>query len=99
MSSVYVINKGVNKPIVFRGLKAQYIWWLGIGLAVLVLVFTILYIIGIPVVFCLIVVFGSGGYLFWWVYKMSRTYGEHGLMKKNAERYIPRALIIKRTFL
>ncbi len=25
MSSVYQINKGINKPVEFRGLKAQYI--------------------------------------------------------------------------
>ena len=28
-NSVYVINKGINAPITFKGLKAQYIWWLG----------------------------------------------------------------------
>jgi len=99
MSSVYQVNKGVNKPIVFRGLKGDYIWWLGIGLAILLLSFAIMYIIGIPVVACLLIVFGSGGWLFWWVYKMSKVYGEYGLMKKNAERYIPRAIIIKRTLL
>ena len=30
-NSVYKVNKGINKPIEFRGLKAQYIWWLGGG--------------------------------------------------------------------
>jgi len=28
MSSVYKINKGINKPIEFKGLKAQYIAYL-----------------------------------------------------------------------
>ena len=31
-NSVYKINKGINKPIEFKGLKAQYIWYLGGGL-------------------------------------------------------------------
>ena len=99
MSSVYVINKGVNRPIVFRGLKGSYIWWLGIGLAVLMLGFTFLYIIGIPMIVCVILVFMSGGILFRWVYHSNRMYGEHGLMKKIAARSIPQAIKINRTLL
>ena len=32
MATVYYINKGINKPIVFKGLKAQYIGYLAVGL-------------------------------------------------------------------
>lgn len=92
MSSVYPINKGINRPIVFRGLKAQYIWWLGIGLAVLLLLFTLLYIAGASVILCLIVVFGLGGCLFRWVCHFSNRYGEHGLMKKIAAKSVPRVI-------
>nr|WP_262712406.1 DUF4133 domain-containing protein [Arachidicoccus ginsenosidivorans] len=35
----YEINKGVNRAIEFRGLKAQYIYYLAVGLAVLLLLF------------------------------------------------------------
>ena len=90
MSSVYQINKGVNRPVVFKGLKAQYIWWLGIGLTALLLLFSILYIAGVAVVFCLLVVFGLGAVLFRVVYQFSRDYGEHGLMKKMAAGSIPK---------
>ncbi|HMT97439.1 MAG TPA: DUF4133 domain-containing protein, partial [Ferruginibacter sp.] len=31
-NSVYQINKGINRSIEFKGLKAQYIWYLGGGL-------------------------------------------------------------------
>lgn len=99
MSSVYVINKGVNRPIVFRGLKGSYIWWLGIGLAVLMLVFTFLYIIGISMIVCVVLVFVSGGILFRWVYHSSKKYGQHGLMKKIAARSIPKAIKINRSLL
>ena len=34
-SPVYPINKGINRPLEFKGLKAQYIWYLGAGLLVL----------------------------------------------------------------
>ena len=46
-NSVYKINKGINKPVEFRGLKAQYIWYLGGGLVILLILFAILYVIGI----------------------------------------------------
>jgi hypothetical protein len=88
-TSVYKINKGINKPIEFKGLKAQYIWYLGAGLVILLILFAILYIIGINTFLCvgLIVVLGTG--LFIQVYKISNKYGEHGMMKKVARRGIP----------
>lgn len=88
-TSIYKINKGINKPIEFKGLKAQYIWYLGGGLVILLILFAILYITGIHTFLCvgLIVVLGTG--LFIQVYKISNKYGEHGMMKKVARRGIP----------
>jgi len=88
-NSVYKVNKGINKPIEFRGLKAQYIWWLGGGLVILLILFAILYIIGINPFFCvgLIVVLGTG--LFIQVNRLSNKYGEHGMMKKIASQSVP----------
>lgn len=96
MSSVYQINKGVNRSVVFKGLKAQYIWWLGIAVVVLLLLFVMMYIIGVPVPMCLLVFFGSGGWWCRWLYRMNRMHGEHGLQKKIAARSIPIAIKIKR---
>lgn len=88
-TSVYQINKGVNKPVVFKGLKAQYIWYLGGGLIVLLIAFAILYICGINTFVCLGLILVLGGVLISYVYKLSHKYGEHGLMKKLARRSIP----------
>ena len=90
--SVYQINKGINKPIEFKGLKAQYIWWLGGGLVILLILFAILYIIGINPFFCvgLIAVTGTG--LFIQVNKLSNKYGEHGMMKKIAKGSVPKTV-------
>jgi hypothetical protein len=41
-TSVYQINKGINKPIEFKGLKAQYIWYLCGGLVALLILFAIM---------------------------------------------------------
>lgn len=88
-NSVYQINKGINKPIEFKGLKAQYIWYLGGGLVCLLILFAVIYIAGVNVYLCLAIIITLGSALFMYVYKLSRTYGEHGLMKKIAKKGIP----------
>jgi len=96
--SVYSINKGVGKQIVFRGLKGQYIWWLGIGIAGLLVLFAMLYIMGVPLVVCiaLVAVLGSG--LFYQVYKLNKRYGEHGWMKEMARRSVPKWICCDQLF-
>lgn len=89
MASVYNINKGINKPIEFKGLKAQYIAYLAIGLIGLLILFAVLYIIGVNMFICLALVVVLGAALFMTVYRMSDTYGQYGLLKKMASRSIP----------
>ena len=91
-NSVYKINKGINKPIEFKGLKAQYIWYLGGGLVILLILFAVLYIIGANPFFCVIVIAVLGTILFSWVYRISNRYGAYGMMKKVARKAIPRTL-------
>jgi hypothetical protein len=88
----YDINKGVNRPVEFRGLRAQYIYYLAIGLALLLIGFSVMYIAGVPVYLCVPVVFLVGSGLFWGVYRLSHRYGEHGLMKAIAFRQVPPAI-------
>ena len=92
MNSVYKINKGINKPVEFKGLKAQYIWYLGGGLLVLLILFAILYIAGVNTFFCLAIVIIGGTILFMYVYRLSNKYGEYGMMKKAARRNIPKVV-------
>lgn len=94
-NSIYKINKGINRPIEFKGLKAQYIWYLGGGLVILLIVFAILYVIGVNTFFCLGFILVSGTVLFMKVYKLSNTYGEHGMLKKIAKRGIPSKVVMK----
>ena len=89
MSSVYYINKGVSKPIVFKGLKAQYIAYLAVGLVLLLIVFAVLYICGVSLWLILPLVFGSGGLLVFSVFRLSHRFGEYGLMKFFARRGLP----------
>lgn len=91
-NSVYKINKGINKPIEFKGLKAQYIWYLGGGLVTLLILFAVLYIMGVNPFICVGLIVILGGILFTWVYRISNKYGEYGMMKKVAKRGIPSVL-------
>jgi len=88
-NSVYQINKGINKPIEFKGLKAQYIAYLGVGLVALLILFAIIYIAGVHVFICLGIILSLGAALFMYVYKLSRKYGQYGLMKKVARKGVP----------
>jgi hypothetical protein len=91
-NTVYKINKGINKPIEFKGLKAQYIWILGAGLVLLLLLFAFLYIVGVNVILCLLVILILGTSLFVVVYRINNRFGEHGMMKKMAARSIPKSI-------
>ena len=91
-NSVYQINKGINKPVEFKGLKAQYIWYLGGGLVALLILFAILYIAGTNIFICIAVIFSLGTALFMQVYKLSHRYGQYGLMKKMARKSVPEVI-------
>ena len=91
-NSVYNINKGINKPVEFRGLKAQYIWYLGGGLVSLLIIFAVLYICGVNIFFCLALIVMLATFLFIYVYKLSREYGQFGLMKKIARKAVPKVI-------
>lgn len=91
-NSVYRINKGINRPIEFRGLKGQYIWYMGVGVIALLFLFAILYALGVPPFVCVGLILSAGGLLTQRLYHMSHTYGPDGLMKKLARRRVPPAI-------
>ncbi len=92
MATVYDINKGVNRSIEFKGVKAQYIIYLAVGLVGLLLLFAILYICGLKLYYCLAIIAAAGVSLVITIQRFSRNYGEHGLTKKAARRKLPPAL-------
>lgn len=91
-SSIYTINKGVNASIEFKGIKAQYIIYLGLGLVALLILFSILYIVGVATYICAAVTGVLGYGLVAWVIRFSRLYGEHGLIKEIGYRRLPDSL-------
>lgn len=89
-NSVYAINKGINQSIEFKGLKAQYIWYLGGGVVVLMILFAVLFFIGIPSLICVAFIGAAGIVMVVKIYKMSRQYGEYGMMKAIAQKQVPK---------
>ncbi|RRJ90726.1 DUF4133 domain-containing protein [Flavobacterium macacae] len=91
-NNIYPINKGINKSIEFKGLKAQYIWYLGGGIVLLMAVFAGLYILGLPSLLCMAILGITGTAFVMKVYSLSHKYGEYGMMKALARRQLPRAV-------
>jgi hypothetical protein len=92
MASVYHINKGINRPILFKGLKAQWIGWLAGLMVGLLLLFSILYICGVPSLLCVLIVFLLGAIGINRILYYNNHYGEHGLMKKQAAHKIHKTI-------
>lgn len=92
MSSTYQINKGVNKPMVFRGLQGQYIAWLAAGLVFLLVFFALGYVTGMSVYLLLPLVLALGTALFLGVGMLSKRFGVHGMEKYLAKRGLPKAI-------
>lgn len=90
--SVYKINKGINKSIEFKGLKAQYIWYFGGGVICLLVLFAVMYILGINTFVCIGIILIIGSMMTLKIYRLSHFYGEHGMMKKLAQRSIPKVI-------
>jgi hypothetical protein len=91
-NSIYQINKGINKPIEFKGLKAQYIWYLGIGILGLLIVYASLYVTGVNQYLAIAITGALGAGMVSKVYGLSNKYGEHGMMKVLAKRSVPKVV-------
>jgi hypothetical protein len=91
-TSVYLIHKGINKPIVYKGLQGQYILYGGAILIGDMLLFAVLYLSGVTPWICLplTTTLGAAGILT--ISRLSHRYGVFGLLKKRAARRLPPTL-------
>lgn len=94
-NSIYKINKGINTAIEFRGLKAQYIWYLGAVVLILMILFATLYLLGINQYLCIAIAGILGLISIKKIYGMSKTYGVHGLSKVMAKKLMPEVIKTK----
>lgn len=88
----YKIYKGTNRPLEFRGLKAQYIGRLVATVLGNLVGYVGLHLAGVNSYLALIVALGVGAWMAMRLYRLSNTYGQYGWMKRRACRRIPAAL-------
>lgn len=93
-NSVYALHRGINQPMIFKGLKAQYILYMGIGALLLLIAFTLLYVLGLSTWLNLGMTLGLAGGWIALMYRMSNRFGPYGLMKRWARVRLPRALSV-----
>ena len=86
--NTYQINKGVGKSVEFKGIRAQYVIYLVLGV---VCSFVLFFLSSLLFGQWLAVAVGLGAGLlsFALVFLMNARFGEHGLMHHMAWRHIP----------
>ncbi|MDR1898281.1 MAG: DUF4133 domain-containing protein [Prevotellaceae bacterium] len=94
----YIIHKGINKTVEFKGLRAQYLIYFVVGIIILFMLFIILRVININIVGSLVTIGGLACALVAVVFRMNAKYGQYGLMKQQARRRCPRFLISRKKF-
>ena len=92
-AKIFHINKGINRPIEFRGLKGQYIGYLAACVVGTMLGFGLLYACGTSLYICTPLALGLGGWVSARVFRMSKRFGQYGLLKRGARRRMPEALL------
>ena len=89
------INKGIGKPVEFRGLKGNYLFLAaGIVVASMVLSLILYGLFGLNTYLATLIVLGSGGGGIWYCMRQSHKYGVSGILKKEASRSQPTAILI-----
>lgn len=90
----YPVNKGIGRPVEFKGLKAQYLFLFAGGLLAAFVLFIILYMAGAGQWLC--IGFVSASAVVWLTFRLNAKYGEHGLMKLGAARMRPHHVLHRR---
>lgn len=89
----YTINKGIGRPVEFKGLKAQYLVIFAVGLLIVFFLFIILFMMGVAQWFCISFGIVAATVLVWLTFKLNRKYGQFGLMKLYANSLHPHFII------
>ena len=88
----YWIYKALGRQVVFKGLAGAFIWWMGIAFVLLLLLFAILYLLGIALWICLVIAIGGGSGCLFFISRLSKKYGENGWMKTRSYKQLPKKI-------
>ena len=87
--SEYPVNRGIGKPVEFKGLKSQYLFIFAGGLLAVFVVFIVLFMAGVNQWVCIVL-------LVWQTFRLNARYGTYGLMKIAARKRHPRFIISRK---
>lgn len=88
--SEYPVNRGIGKPVEFKGLKSQYLFIFCGGLLAVFVVFIVLFMAGVNQWLCIGFIVSASLLLVWQTFRLNAKYGTHGLMKAAARKRHPR---------
>ena len=89
------INKGIGRPVEFRGLKGTYLYLAaGIVVGSLLLALALYGLFDLNTYLASGIVIGSAGGGIWYCMRLSAKYGVSGLLKLEATRNQPKAVLI-----
>ena len=89
------INKGIGKPVEFKGLKGSYLYLAaGIVVSTMVLALILYGLLRLNTYLATLIVLSLGGGGIWYCMQLSAKYGVSGLMKLEANRNQPKAIIV-----
>jgi hypothetical protein len=91
----FKLFKGVDQDLEFKGLKAQYLLYMGGLLLAGLLLFTLLYWTGLPIFLVIGVPVALIFYASKQIFRFNRLYGKDGLMKKMTFQRVPFVLKIR----
>ena len=94
----YILQRRINAPLQFRGLKGRYIFYGGGMLVGTLVLFIILYIAGVNPLASLVVSLGIGVAGIGGIYRLSDRLGEHGWRKRRIAGRIPHSLSVNSQF-
>ncbi len=95
--SNFNINKGIGRTVEFKGLKAQYLFIFAGGLLGVLILVMVLYMAGANSFVCLFIGAGGGWLIVWQTFSLNKKYGEHGLMKRAANKKHPRYIVCRKS--
>ena len=95
MYTTYKTHRRINAPIEFHGFKAQYILYAGGCVISNMVLFALLYIIGISSWICLVLCFGLATAGIYIIQRLSHRFGQYGWRKHQNSKRLPTVLRAK----
>ena len=93
MDQRYPLNKGLGRPVEFKGLVGQYIFYLVGTVLGAFFAFIVMYLIGVSTYLCILLTLGLGLFGISRVFSLNAKYGEHGAMKASAKARQPQVIV------